>query len=93
VNKGYVYHITNNTNQMVYVGVRKLYDVSPMEDEYLGGGVDIRQAIKEIGVENFTKRIVFIGSHRVCYNIEEGIVNQMWIDNPLTYNIALGGKR
>ena len=88
----YIYKITNNINNKYYIGRRRT-NKNPSVDKYLGSGVLIKRAVKCHGKENF-KKIVLCE----CANFEELLsaesyyVNQSVVDDPLSYNIDLGGR-
>lgn len=87
----YVYKITNNINRRYYVGVRT-YDGIVQNDPYMGSGKIIRLAIKKQGIQNFSKQILGIFHDKsLAYAFQKILVNQQFVDNPMTYNIKIGG--
>lgn len=85
-----LYKITNNINGKKYVGIHSTDNIC---DGYMGSGVALRLAYKRYGTENFTREILgFYGSRDEAYDAERGIVNQKWIEDNSTYNMAIGGK-
>lgn len=58
----YIYKITNDVNDIVYIGQHKVSKYQthfePENDGYMGGGNNIRKAEKEIGLEHFHKTIL-----------------------------------
>ena len=61
----YIYKITNNIDGKTYIGQRKYTDgsytddyKSLISDGYWGSGTKIKEAIKKLGVQNFTKDIL-----------------------------------
>lgn len=92
----YLYKITNNTNNMYYYGIHstlKVLGLDPLLDGYWGSGVLIRKAISNEGIENFTKTIILTRSTRKEISYEETLyVTQKEVDDPMCYNIKLGGE-
>lgn len=87
----YVYKITNNINRRYYVGVRTFNGIV-QTDPYMGSGKIIRLAIKKQGIQNFSKQIIGIFHDKsLAYAYQKIIVNQWFVDNPMTYNIKIGG--
>lgn len=87
----YVYKITNNINRRFYVGVRTFNGIV-QTDPYMGSGKIIRLAIKKQGIQNFSKQILGIFHDKsLAYAYQKIIVNQQFVDNPMTYNIKIGG--
>lgn len=52
---GYVYMIRNITNGKIYIGQHK---GSTFDSSYYGSGMEITRAIKELGKENFTQKVL-----------------------------------
>ena len=84
-----VYEIKNSVNGKIYVGVHGTHDVN---DDYYGSGKLISAAIKKYGKESFSKRVI-----QVCdtlddaLSLERQIVNEDFVSDKNTYNVALGG--
>ena len=86
----FIYKITNNINGKFYIGV---HNTSDLGDGYKGSGNVIREAFKKYGKKNFTKEIVeFFDTSIEAYNKEREIVCESLINNPMCYNIMIGGK-
>lgn len=83
----YLYKVTNSINYKFYYGVHSLND-----DNYFGSGLLIKKAIKTHGKHNFYKTILFEGTTKECYELEEFILSIDFINNPKCYNLALGGN-
>jgi group I intron endonuclease len=84
-----IYKITNTINNKIYIG-----QTSKDDENYFGGGVIIKQAIKKHGKENFVKEIL---EH--CNTIDELNEREIyWIsffdstNHKIGYNIELGGR-
>lgn len=84
-----VYEIRNNINGKIYVGVHGTTDVN---DNYYGSGKLIAAAIKKYGKEAFSKRIIQVfDTLDEALLLEKQIVNENFVLDQNTYNIALGG--
>jgi len=86
----YVYKITNLINGKIYVGKRKHKD--PYKDKYMGSGVQILDAIKKYGLDNFSKDIlgVFSDNDSAAF-LEKEIVTKEFVSRFDTYNMHEGG--
>lgn len=85
----YLYQITNNINGKIYVGVHKTKNIN---DNYMGSGKVILNAIKKYGIENFSKTILeTFNSSEEMYAKEKQIVNDEFLDRKDTYNLRRGG--
>lgn len=85
----YLYKITNNVNNKIYVGIHKTIN---LDDGYFGSGLNITRAVKKYSKKNFTKEILeFFTSEQEMFTREREIVNSNFIKHPLTYNIVEGG--
>jgi Putative endonuclease segE, GIY-YIG domain len=85
---GFIYITTNLTNGMKYVGKHSRFD-----DTYLGSGLRLKEAIEELGEENFEREIIAF-----AYTAEQlNMLEKMYIDtlnavnDPNFYNLAPGG--
>jgi len=90
-NKKYyiVYQITNKLNNKIYIGIHITENI---HDKYMGSGSNIKKAIKEFGVENFEKIVLFnFDDKEKMLEKEKELVNDEFIKNGNTYNIILGG--
>ena len=80
----YIYRITNNLNNKVYIGKRTSKVPPDKDTNYLGSGKLIKRAIEKYGKENFTKEIVEICtkeslSNREKYYIEREHCRDLYI--------------
>lgn len=74
---------------MIYIGFHATFNLN---DKYMGSGREICKAIKEFGVENFKKEILFIFDNKEeMVSKEAEIVNVEFRNRKDTYNVALGG--
>ena len=84
-----IYQITNIVNNKIYIGVHKTNNPN---DNYMGSGRAIRNAIKKHGKENFKKEILFVFENKEdAYKKEQELVNSVFISTNKTYNGKLGG--
>jgi len=85
-----VYQITNNINGKIYIGSHKTNDIN---DRYMGSGKYLKRALDKHGVDNFTKKILFVFDNPDdMYNKEAELVNEDFLSEENTYNLKLGGS-
>jgi hypothetical protein len=85
-----VYLTLNLINKKFYVGV---HSTDNCNDNYLGSGTILKQAIITYSESNFQRKILFYClSAQDAYEIETRIVNEDFIKRLDTYNIVLGGS-
>lgn len=85
-----IYKVTNTLNNRYYIGRHATKNI---DDSYMGSGIGIKNAIKKYGVENFTKEIIATAdSADALWDLEKEIVNEEVVKDPLSYNMAYGGK-
>jgi hypothetical protein len=85
-----IYRITNNINGRYYIGRHATKNI---DDNYMGSGKAIRNAIKKYGNESFFKEIIAeAGSAEELWELERQIVNESVVKDPLSYNMTYGGK-
>ena len=86
----YVYKTTNKENGKYYVGVHKSENIQ--NDSYLGSGYILAKALEKYGKETFIREILFeYETPEEAFAKEREIVNEEFVKNDQTYNIALGG--
>ena len=84
-----IYKITNNINGKYYIGCHK---TSNIDDNYMGSGKAIKNAIKKYGLEKFKKEILFeCSSVEEMFSKEKEIVTEDIVNDRLSYNLKLGG--
>lgn len=87
----FVYRITNQLNNKIYIGVHSTDDV---EDGYMGSGSLLRREMKEYGVSNFSLEIIHNCKSRAeALKKESALVDYEFISREDTYNLILGGGR
>ncbi len=86
-----VYKIINKLNNMIYIGCHVTTNIN---DRYMGSGTNIRKAIKQYGLENFDKQILYSFDNEIdMLKKEEELVNREFISENSNYNIIVGGKQ
>ena len=84
-----IYQITNTINNKIYIGV---HTTNNPNDNYMGSGIAIKQAIEKYGKVNFKKDILFeYDNLKEAYSKENEIVNDEFIKRKDTYNMMNGG--
>ena len=69
-----IYKITNLINNKIYIGQHVTTNVN---DDYMGSGDHIKNAIKKYGIENFKKEIIAeCSSFDEMNDLERELVNQ-----------------
>jgi len=85
-----VYKTVNLANGKYYIGKHKTVNFN---DSYLGSGRALTSAIKKYGASNFVKEILFVFNNEQEMNQKElELITESVINDPLSYNIALGGQ-
>jgi hypothetical protein len=80
----------NNVDGKVYVGKHQTLDLN---DDYLGSGKHLRNAIKKYGIENFSKEILFIFDNEDEMNAKESeLVTEEFCSLDTNSNLCSGGK-
>lgn len=84
-----VYEITNIINEKRYIGVHK---TSNLDDGYMGSGTLLKRAQLKYGLENFTKKILFIfDNEKAMYDKECELLTEELLKSNDFYNIMQGG--
>lgn len=84
-----IYKITNNLNKKYYIGCHKTKNIN---DEYMGSGKAIQNAIKKYGKENFIKEILFeCNSIEEMFDKEKEFVTKDVVNDKMSYNLKPGG--
>lgn len=84
-----IYKTTNLINEKYYIGMHKTEDLN---DDYLGSGVALKNAIKKYGRENFIKEILFIfETEQEMKDKEMELVNEDVVNDVFSYNMKIGG--
>ena len=86
----YIYKITNLINGKTYIGQHKY---TKLNDNYMGSGILIKQAIKKYGKENFKKEILEkdIPTVELANDFEQMYILFERAKGKAEYNIAGGG--
>jgi group I intron endonuclease len=86
-----VYKTTNQINGKYYIGKHKT-TVDNINDDYLGSGIILKQAIEKYGKENFTKEVIKIfNDENSAFDYEQELVNKLLVEDKNCYNIMTGG--
>lgn len=84
----FVYKTTNSKNGKFYIGVHS----GDVDDQYLGSGKIIKQAIRKYGSDVFVREIIAefdeLGD---ALRLESKLVDAEFLQRPDVYNVALGG--
>lgn len=84
-----VYKITNHIDGRIYIGVHK---TNRIDDSYMGSSKELKQDIKKLGINNFTKTILFnFNNSEEMFEKEARLVNRGFVNRRDTYNKSLGG--
>ena len=92
VEEHYIYKIINNKNNMYYLGKRSCKGLAE-NDNYMGSSKHLKASINKHGVENYTKIILaYSDISKGAYELEDRLIKQSDVDNPMCYNQKYGGK-
>jgi group I intron endonuclease len=85
-----IYKTINLIDGKYYVGCHQTEDVN---DFYIGSGKHLKRAIKKYGRENFKKEILhYASSKEEMFEYERMVVNESLVNDPLSYNLKIGGS-
>tara|TARA_R110000868_G_scaffold44288_13_gene148085 strand:- start:2168 stop:2896 length:729 start_codon:yes stop_codon:yes gene_type:complete len=85
-----IYKVTNTQNGKIYIGK---HQTENLDDDYLGSGTCVTQAIKKYGFDAFRKEILFIFDSEEEMNAKEAeLVTEEFVADKSNYNLCPGGK-
>lgn len=85
-----IYQTTNQTNGKIYIGYHATEDLN---DQYLGSGKILKQAIDKVGQDNFKREILYVfPTKEEALQKEREIINEDFLKRDDVYNIKLGGE-
>jgi len=84
-----LYRTENLVNGKFYVGV---HSAKVLVDAYLGSGQLLQRAIKKYGRASFIRRNIAVFATREAAYTAEELFLAPYLDDPLCYNIARGGR-
>jgi group I intron endonuclease len=85
----YVYKTTNNVTGKIYIGA---HSSKILDDDYLGSGKALKDAIKKYGKENFSRCILeFFDTREEAFKKESYLVTEDFIKEDTNYNMCPGG--
>ena len=81
----YLYKITNNINNKIYIGVHR---TDNLEDGYMGSGKILKRSQEKYGIENFEKNILdFFNTYQEALDAERAMVTVDFINSDNNYNV------
>lgn len=84
-----VYKTTNTVNNKIYVG---LHSTNNINDNYIGSGYVLKDAINKYGKSKFKKEILYVyNSRKEAREMEAFIVDKDFCKRNDTYNLVEGG--
>lgn len=86
----FIYKTTCIINNKYYIG---LHSTKNINDNYLGSGLILKQAIRNYGKENFKKEIIeYCNTREELKTREKEIITTEMLNDPMCYNIIEGGE-
>lgn len=84
----YTYRIINTINSKYYIGVHR----GELDDDYLGSGTAIKNAVRAHGRHNFKKEVLKIhDTIEEAWDYERSLVTDEVVQDPNSYNMHRGG--
>lgn len=85
-----IYKTTNTINNRYYIGKRK--SIYPDAGSYLGSGKALKVALKKYGKQAFVKEVLHrCDTFEEMNALEKQLVNEAVLNDPLSYNMKIGG--
>jgi hypothetical protein len=85
-----VYKTTNLIDGKYYVGC---HQSESLDDGYIGSGKHLKRAVKKYGKENFKREILYQASSKEeMFQLEKSIVSESLVNDPMSYNLKIGGS-
>lgn len=85
-----IYKVTNRINGKIYIGKHQTKDLN---DDYMGSGKHLKNAIAKYGIENFEKEIMHVFDNEAEMNSKEAeLVTEEFVKEDTNYNLCPGGK-
>lgn len=85
-----IYQTTNKITGHIYIG---MHQTTNLDDGYLGSGKRLLNAVKKYGEGNFERIILrYCNTYEEMVLLEKEYITEDVVQDPKTYNIALGGK-
>lgn len=85
-----IYKITNIINGKIYIGKHITKNIN---DNYMGSGKRLKDAIKHYGLNNFKKEILFLFDNEYDMNAKEAeLVTEKFVKENTNYNLCPGGN-
>ena len=85
-----IYKVTNIKNGKIYLGK---HQTKNLEDDHLGSGIALRNAIKKYGRSAFIKEVLFIfDSEDKMNSKEKELITEEFVSSKNTYNKGVGGE-
>ncbi len=85
-----IYEITNKLDNKKYIGCHITENIN---DNYMGSGKYLKNAIKKHGIENFEKKILYYCDNEIdMLRKEKEIVNEDIVNSDDYYNLSIGGN-